>query len=47
MKTRKLNLDDFAAIISEEEVLTNNQMNVLRGGDGDTDPDDPKIYIKK
>ena len=47
MKTQRKTLEIIAFSINYQEILTNNQMKCLNGGDNLPLGQDPKIYIKE
>ena len=47
MKTQRISLEMIAFSINNQEILTNNQMKSLNGGDNLPIGQDPKIYIKE
>lgn len=47
MKTQRETLEMIAFSINKQEILTNNQMNSINGGENLPIGQDPKIYIKE
>ncbi len=47
MKTQRITLEMIAFSINNKEILTNNQMKSLNGGENLPIGQDPKIYIKE